>query len=94
MGKLFGRHLYQPVGQLYCRRITALEEIIVVGQLLKLGINGGGNLRLAVTQAAAPESRHSIQKFCAIGIVDINMFSTINNSAGLFGITIEVSKGM
>jgi hypothetical protein len=49
---------------------------------------------LAVSQAAAPEARHSIEKLRAISVIDINMFSAINNSTRFLDITIKVGKGM
>ena len=94
MGKLIRSYLYQTIGELYRWSITTLEKIIVVGQILKLLADRFGNFWLTVTQAAAPESRHGVQQFIAVCILNINVLSMVDNSAGLFCIVAKIGKGV
>ena len=50
----------------------ALEEAVVVGQLVHLPVRGVGQLAPAVAQSHAPQTRHAIEHAAAVGVVQVD----------------------
>ena len=94
MGKALGSHIHQPLSQLNRRRIAALKEIVVVGQLLKLAAHRLGNDRLAVTETAAPEAGHAVEYLIVVGVIDVDMLGAVNDSPRLTRVLVKVGKGV
>ena len=69
-----------------------MEKIIIVGQLLKLALHSVGNFWLTIAEAATPKPRHTVEKFIAICIIDIDVLGTLYNSAAGFGVLVKVGK--
>ena len=60
MLELIRGDIYQSLGQFYGRLVGALDEIVVVRELLHLLVNGLDNTFLAVAEVAAPQAGHTV----------------------------------
>ena len=66
------RQLAQLAGQLDGRRVGALEEAVVVGQLPQLAAPGVGQLGAAVAEVDAPEPGHPVEDLLAVLLPDVH----------------------
>jgi hypothetical protein len=88
------RHLRQQLGQVHCRRMCGLEEIVVIRQLLHLLIGCTGEFFAAVADIDAPQTSHGVENAPAVGIPYINAFSTGNDAAAFAVQGLRIGEGM
>ena len=74
--------------------IRAFEKIVIERQLVELRRDSFLDAVLAITQIAAPQTRHTVLNLVAVRVKDIDVLSTTDNSATLMRIILKISKWM
>ena len=80
--------------QSYRSFIRAVEETIVIRQLLQLLGYRRYDGRLAVAQVAAPQTGHAIQYLAAVGITNVDTLRLGNNAPAGLGVIVQIGKRM
>ena len=88
------RDLRQSRRQFSGRLIRALEKVVIERQFRQLISDRLLDAILAISEVAAPQTRHAALNLVAIRIVDIDVLCAADNTSAVFGVVFEVCERM
>ncbi len=94
MLELRRRDLGQLRGQLDGRRRRALEEGVVVRQLVHLPRGDLGQLRAAIAHGHAPQARHAVQQLAALAVVQVDALGARDHARAARGDLLRIGERM